>query len=170
MAQFRKGSKTLEFFKSSAIKRINEPFTVLCYQDDYSFSRNRSMGMSYLNRFIIEEDIQFECNGVVAFSKKTFLFDRFYRKHREILEKCKKTIVHLIITADFGLTHEINIKARDTLTKFLLQLPEDKEIIISRIGSQRLECIQKEQYQRFYKEGGQVNTTIRQYHDTSIPA
>ena len=110
--------------------------------------------MSYLNRFIIEEDIQFECNGVMGllmeFSEDQF--KRFYGKHLEILDKSKKTIVHLIIAADFGLA----LTRHNMLTKFLLQLPEDKEIIISRVGSQRLECIQKEQYQKFYKEGGQV--------------
>ena len=112
--------------------------------------------MSYLNRFIIEEDIQFECNGIMAFSEK-IAFQRFYRKH---LVQSKKTIVHLIIAADFGLQHEMT---HDTLTKIFLQLPEDKEIIISRIGSQRLECIQKEQYQKFSKEDGQVKIDAPQW-------
>ena len=93
--------------------------------------------MSYLNRFIIEEDIQFECNGVVAFSKK-IQFKRFYRKHSEIPDKSKKTIVHLIIAADFGLKHEMPRDAAFTnldglksfnlshaFYQFLLQLPRD---------------------------------------------
>ena len=107
--------------------------------------------MSYLNRFIIEEDMQFECNGVMSFSKNQF--KRFHEKHLEIL--------HLIIADVFGLKHE-SMLTMDSSHAFsveflhLLNLPEDKEIIISRIGRERLECIQKEQYQKFYKEGGQV--------------
>ena len=37
------------------------PFKALIYDDtNYAYSRNRAAGMSYLNRFIIEEDTQFE--------------------------------------------------------------------------------------------------------------
>ena len=115
----------------------------------------------YLNRLIIEENMQFECYGVLdPVSIIPFETTNYIISLNEILWMIDKAIVHVIISDDFGLKSYRRKVALSRFDKFLklLWLLAPNEIMITRIGSQRLECVQKEQYQNFYRLGGQVNT------------
>ena len=88
---------------------IIKPFKVLYYNDENSYSRNHAIGMSYLNILIIEEDNQFEClgvlNGIVSAAEQAsysnYILENIPKVEKFISER--KTIVHFIIAADFGL-------------------------------------------------------------------
>ena len=110
--------------------------------------------MSYLNRFLIEEDTQFECAGVAEFRefdkfkvsqylKKSFEshFDRFSNKSNSDF------ICHFIQSGDVFLG--------DT-ARFYWKIFEGISYMATHIGSERLECVQKEHYEKLYNEGGQI--------------
>ena len=105
--------------------------------------------MSYLNRFIIEEDNQFECNAIIA-NENLANFD---------CEHCdsKEAIFHCIFAYDYELEFNFADLSFDKWVMSIMKSPE--EIMISRVSGQRWDCVQKENYQKFYREGGQVNTT-----------
>ena len=102
--------------------------------------------MSYLNRFIIEEDTQFECAGIIDYENNKrasyLLYDDFFNDLNRL-----DYVGHLFVSAESG---------------FLIPSILDLPCMITRIGSERLECIQKEQYENFYNEGGQIT-----YHQNS---
>ena len=89
--------------------RLKRPFKALIYDDTkYAHSRNRAIGTNYLNRFLIEEETQFECAGVVElrgfkgfevsqYLKQNFKshFDRFSNKSNSDF------ICHFILSDDF---------------------------------------------------------------------
>ena len=124
--------------------------------------------MSFLNRFLIEEDIQFECAGVVEHkrdmeTKMKRNIERDLMKNLERISNESNSIGHLVLSTDleYSSTYSIfdNIK---NLT-----------MMMTRINSERLECVQQEQYNKLYKdasnEGGQIkygNKTVLVY--TSI--
>ena len=124
--------------------------------------------MSFLNRFLIEEDIQFECAGVVEHkrdmeTKMKRNIERDLMKNLERISNESNSIGHLVLSTDleYSSTYSIfdNIK---NLT-----------MMMTRINSKRLECVQQEQYNKLYKdasnEGGQIkygNKTVLVY--TSI--
>ena len=139
-----------------------KPFTVLYYNDENSYSRNRAIGMSYLNRLIIEEATEFECygvlNGIVSAAGQAS-YSNYILEQISNLES-RTTVVHLIFSADFSL--ELKSWNINGLIEYIISLfKSSTQIMISRIGSERLECIQKEQYRKFYSEGGQIKTTIQ---------
>ena len=111
------------------------PFKALIYDDtNYAYSRNRAAGMSYLNRFIIEEDTQFECVGVAEFRqlkvsevskylKKTFEshFDQFSNKSNSDF------IGHFILSGE------------SLFSSDLMQVFEDISHMITQIGNENYE-------------------------------
>ena len=151
---------------------INKPLTVLYYNDENAYSRNRAFGMSYLNRFIIEENMQFECYGVldpvsIIPAETSNYIIHLLNCH---LRRIDEAIVHVIISDDFGLKSHNKVALR-RFGQFLKSLWRvwSKEIMITRIGSQRLECVQKEQYQKFHSAGRPVITTIQtNYFDGGV--
>ena len=161
------------FFASNFVKQTNKPLAVLYYNDENEYSRNRALGMSYLNRLIIEENMQLECYGVLD---PVSIIPAETSNHIINLLNCllrrieDEAIVHVIISDDFGLK-SYNKEAFHRFSQFLKSIWRvwSKEIIITRIGSQRLECVRKEQYQNFHREGGKVNTTIQtNYFDGGV--
>ena len=124
--------------------------------------------MSFLNRFLIEEDIQFECAGVVEHKRDMDTnmkrnIERDLMKNLERISSESNSIGHLVFSTDleYSSTYSIfeNIK---NLT-----------MMMTRINSERLECVQKEQYNKLHtdasNEGGQIkygNNTVLVY--TSI--
>ena len=151
---------------------INKPFKVLYYNDENSYSRNHAIGMSYLNILIIEEDNQFECfgvlNGIVSAAEQAsysnYILENIPKVEKFISER--KTIVHFIIAADFGL--QIKPWNIDMFRYINSILKSSKKILITRIGSERLKCVQTEQYRRFYRKGDQINSTIRSHSKLRI--
>ena len=104
------------------------------------YSRNYSLGMSYLNRFVIDEENQFECDGVFGLddlSTQDILRDKS----------------HVFIAADFVLASNRRI-LRTTMK------PRSINLMITCLGSERLECVQKREHEKFYRGEGQ----IKYYH------
>ena len=109
--------------------------------------------------------MKFECYGVLDGlipNSDSALFSKF------ILERIAKakseTIIHVIISANFGSkVNPWHIREHDNrLLKYLNSIWDiSAEIMITRIGSERLECVQKEQYRKFYRNGGQIKTTVK---------
>ena len=132
--------------------RFKRPFKALIYYE-YAYSRNRAVGMSYLNRFLIEEDTQFECVGVAEFRrykvsevsqylKKTFEshFDQFSNKSNSDF------IGHFILSGE------------SLFSSGLMQVFEDISHMITQVGSERLECVQKEHYEKLTMKVAKSNT------------
>ena len=77
---------------------------VLAYSDLSSHSRNRSIGMSYFNRFLIDEEIQNESAGVYELE---FLYNlsstTTNRLKRQLVRiphaESQHTFVHIIVAA-----------------------------------------------------------------------
>ena len=149
--------------------RLKRPFKALIYDDTkYAHSRNRAIGTNYLNRFLIEEETQFECAGVVElrgfkgfevsqYLKQNFKshFDRFSNKSNS------DSIGHLILSGEFLSRYSPN----DFYDLWdFMQMFEDISHMTTRIGSQRLECVKKEHYDKLYNEGGQ----IKYYNDKTF--
>ena len=146
--------------------------------------------MSYLNRFIIEEDTQFECTEVVEWKsgsswvklerhlKKSF--DRLVglRSYSEIYHNSgifkqlkfsnhsnSDFIRHLFLSFDFwpddmmdDMGDILAIITDRPFKSFIDGIRTSPEIshMITRIGSQRLECVQQEHYEKLYNQGGQI--------------
>ena len=105
--------------------------------------------MSYLNRFLIDEDVQFECFGV---------YDDDFYYNIPLLEMLKN------ISADKSVTGHVIIAA--DMTKYIswtrhksvceVQCEDsivDSNMMVSCIESERLECFQKENYENFFNGG-----------------
>ena len=109
--------------------------------------------MSFLNRFLIEEDIQFECAGVVEYKNHRKSKEKNLDKNlkRFLKESNSDFIRHLV------LSDEINNPTTRSILNNLKNLPT----MMTHIKSERLECVQKEQYTKLYNEasneGAQIN-------------
>ena len=139
------------------------------------YSRNHALGMSYVNRFVIEEESQFECRGVhglgalkifkevpnpwptkPSISTNTLkpdaisIPDRFgYSLPSRISEK-----LHILISVDLrGFMRLLKITNR---LKELLKQFDEPDHMVTVIGSERLTCVLKEEYDKFYKGEGQI--------------
>ena len=150
------------------------------YKDPHRYSRNRAVGMSYLNRMIIEEESQFECDGV-------------YETDSEIGQKCT---LNRISKPDSNAHHIIIAAEPSSFEKFFFRwwgtLPEsyrtygnffgfmnasgsdmihvdrnsyqggintslrNSNVMITLLESERLKCVENEKAKRFYREGGQI--------------
>ena len=119
--------------------------------------------MNYLNRFLIEEDTQFECAGVVDCYSSRVYDTEFSNSARENLKKNFKKIFnwsntesigHLVFSGDFY------TKFREYADDYIPRL-QGLSFLITCTGSERLECIQKDQYEKFYIDGGQITSFLR---------
>ena len=136
--------------------------------------------MSYLNRFLVEEECQFECEGVFELdysSTPPFMRDleiKMREKHEKRIEAefesgdtstgWQSTTgwqsatdvnpeLHIFIS-DFSLT---NIQILITTNPFLFKNP-----MITFVGSETLECVQKEEYEKFYRGRGRIRYASNQ--------
>ena len=111
------------------------------------YSRNHALGMSYVNRFVIEEESQFECDGVYG-------WDVLNIQHiAQQIARHSYRQLHVFISADFLPDRGFqNFRHWD---KFLKKFNAPNHIVTF-IGSERLECVQKEEYKKFYKGEGQI--------------
>ena len=100
--------------------------------------------MSYVNRFLVEEESQFECDGV-------FEFDAIVSVLRDIIMN-KESKLHVVISADFFPIISYQIIELKNLINDL----KPKNLMITHIVSERLECVQKEEYEKFYEENGTI--------------
>ena len=124
------------------------PCQVLFYKDEFSYSRNRAIGMSYLNRFLIEEEIQFECYGIYD---EEFSYNRlvpFLNMLKKVSSDQPDCITGHVIIADISKYIPWN-----RYTAVSEHSIPDSGLIISRIESERLECVQKEKCKNFYTGG-----------------
>ena len=105
--------------------------------------------MSYVNRFVVEEESQFECDGVFELDG----IASFMRDVRKINPKSgdTKSKLHVVISADF-----FPIAYRIIELENLIYELKPTNLMITRIESERLECVQKEEYEKFYDEKGTI--------------
>ena len=123
--------------------------------------------MSFINRFIIEEDAQSECYGVVYLSKEfevkkevekeghsmTDLLSSLVSNFLEKIFKSQsdKTTLHIVLSIEYGLVDRLDRIINSIWTT-------SSEIMITRLKSERLVCVQKEEFERFHREGGRIKS------------
>ena len=127
------------------------------------------MGMSFLNRFLIEEDTQFECDGIHLLSKNDLWADAdsYLSNHIKRLADDRNqnqsgpSILHFII-ADYPR----RVAPREPLY-MLDEVKRDAKVVVNLmvtvISSERLECVQKERYEKFYKEGDNIKYDFKKF-------
>ena len=134
--------------------------------------------MNYLNRFLIEENTQFECVGVVDCDfrrqhDEKLLHKKFSRSIKENLEKSFKRILncsnsdyigHLVFSGDFSTYDTIHYKYHS----FIPQI-QGFDFLMTFTASERLECVQQEQYEKFCTDG-QITSFLRSRIDFSEKA
>ena len=111
--------------------------------------------MSYLNRFLIEEDTQFECAAVVEILESSLedVFEYLQKSFNRFSNKSNSDFIcHLIISFDFFPNSSQSFET--FIHRF--EIFPDISYLITRIGSERIECVQKENYEKLYNKGGQV--------------
>ena len=141
----------------SRAAQIEQLLKALYYNDERAYSRNRPSGMSYLNRFIIEEDTQFECVGIVEWKsnalnvvQESFL-KYLERKFHQILNESNSDFIgHLILSNEFEFSY---------FEHSIPQVP-DVPLMLTRVGSERLECVQKEQNEKIYNVGVKIEYNV----------
>ena len=147
--------------------------------------------MSYLNRMLIEEDMQFECYGIMdctsldctsmdcieckwipygiwrILGQLTGLFPLSNAILEKIMnDQSDTTIGHLIFSANFAVSsrdiHGTNIHASNVEYCDEIACSEltSNPLMITRLGGERLQCIQKQQYKDIYRYGGRISTGI----------
>ena len=140
--------------------RMMEILKALFYEDRYYYSRNRALGMSYLNRFLIEEDAHFEC---VAPSCILDTFDKTFwqLQLKQINEIETKQCVQFIIAGGHEEMLEVwtrmqQIERMLTLVELKYQTEHPLNVLVTLIGCNRLECVQTDRFKKIYKEGGKI--------------
>ena len=116
-------------------------FQVLLYNEHSFYSRNRSIGMSYLNRFIIEEKAENECLGVF---KDSYLSSSTKNHFNHQLQRIpdlesESTFLHFI--------------RADGYIGPLEDVFDSFNVITTRLSSERITCIQNEKYKKYCKRG-----------------
>ena len=104
--------------------------------------------MSYVNRFLVEEESQFECDGVFELNG----IASFMRDVRKInlISSDTQSKLHVVISADLDPIYRYQI-----ISRFQSYI-KSTNLMITRIWSERLECVPKEKYEKFYSENGQI--------------
>ena len=115
--------------------------------------------MRFLNRFLIEEDIQFECAGVVE--HEGYMERNMERNLVKSLERVSNESNSDFI-CHFVLSHDFIYFTANSFWNNLKNLT-----MITRIGSERLQCVQKEQYQNLYKEASNEGAEIKYDENTT---
>ena len=102
-----------------------------------------------MNRFLIEEENQSECYGV--FGENFVRFPYHFKKTMEkmVNDQSDSILSHFIIAA------ELQKSQLHCLSHIFKSIP-NLNLMITRVESQRLTCVQKEEYKKFYKEGDQI--------------
>ena len=136
-----------------------KPFIALIYNDSKDYSRNRAAGMSYLNRFLIEEDTQFDCAEIVEWKLGSSWENSVQDLEKKFIKLSKKSnsdfIRHLFLSMDIFPNQKLSNILTDQPFKSLikgLRTFSDTSHMITRIASRRLECVQKEHYECIQKE------------------
>ena len=114
--------------------------------------------MSYLNRFIIEEDAQFECAGVMdnGFYRLQKSFELLKKSFSQFSNESNSDFIgHLVLSFDDSFANDVKFRALRERARKNFRVPEFP-LIVTRIESKRLECVQKEKYEKLYNEGGQI--------------
>ena len=129
---------------------------VLINKNDEGYSRNRAVGNSYLNRFLIEEDTQFECAAVVDCTDNTLDDAKPFStisNWSNLNWSNSDYICHIVISGVFfGILNYYDPRISSN---------QNVSFLITFTGSERLECIQKEQYEKFYTHGEQITSFLR---------
>ena len=106
-----------------------------------------------MNRFIIEEQIQIECNGVYEFSEG-----------KQVKEKLpiilKKLLlwrpIHVLIADEHIASWAVNQRRFRRDLKAVLDSVLNSNLMLTCLSSERLRIVQKEEYDKFYREGGRI--------------
>ena len=114
----------------------------MVYEDSKAYSRNYALGMNYLNQFLIEEESQFECDGVLgedtSLKKYNRMVDRIYDHEFD-----QNFQMHLIVASH---RHIPILKSFYEVQK--------ANLMVTCIGSERLECVNGDVYDKLHLEGG----------------
>ena len=105
--------------------------------------------MSYLNRFIIEEEAQFECIGVFSRNIHSSGYPGVARQLKNQLRSIENFIGHIIVADDIYVANQM-LKSIEPTPQNLLLI---SEFIITCVQSERIECVQKDNYERIHREG-----------------
>ena len=119
--------------------------------------------MSYLNRFLIEEDAQFECVASLCIwdiFDKTSLSLKPINEIESIIGCSLSSLGQFIIAGGPNGKFQYNTMYRMSR---LIQLVKQKSqaklhlnIMVTFIGCARLECVQTDRFKKFYKESGKI--------------
>ena len=119
--------------------------------------------MSYLNRFLIDEDAQFECVAPLCIwdiFDKTSLSLIPINEIESIIGCSLSSLGHFIIADGPNGKFQYNTMYRMSR---LIQLVKQKSqaklhlnIMITFIGCARLECVQTDRFKKFYREGDKI--------------
>lgn len=105
--------------------------------------------MSYLNRFLIEEEAQLECHGIFEENKASISSDFHLRRimKRFPYKQPDRIVLHIFEAADF------QHKGRVLTVRTAYKLHPNVKLMITRLGSERIERIQQNEYKKFIREG-----------------
>ena len=138
--------------------------------------------MNYLNRFVIDEEAQNECLGVYkenhwSLPSSHHLIAQLYRIEHVAL---KSTFVHIIRAAKPWRTSAALDKLFDIfgtprtgkskLRKVQLQFISNFYPVFTQLSSEKIESVQKEKYEKIYKEGVRIETSDWYNADFSTPS
>ena len=130
------------------------------------YFRNCSNAMSYLNRFLIDEEIENECIGIYKSNQsvpppKVPITD----------DDLDSSFVHLIVAhnepAPRSSMDNTGMKSIMDHIKIPTWVTDTKDkIIITKLCSVRTECVQPEKYKKICREGG--NVRVDSYHTVKV--
>ena len=152
-------SNSIRFYESDVT------FKVLIVEEDVlSYSRNRSIAMSYSNRFLIDEEIQNECLAVHHTSESAMddwfddEFSKFLKSQliRMPQYELNSVFIHVIVAFQWNPSSSPPLYHVNQTFKYSLDMIPFCNIKITQLTSQRIECIQQEKYEQFNKQGGEV--------------
>ena len=116
-----------------------------------------------MNRFIIEEDGQSECVGVVDLSEFPIIHCRKILEKIVELSWSETSLLHIFLS--------VKIPFFESATGIIDSIrTSPSEIMITRIASERLQCVKKEQYETFYREGGEIRIKTPEHPLYIIPS
>ena len=128
--------------------------------------------MSYLNRMLIEEDSQFECDGVYDSQDSQIGQKRTLNMISE--QQPDSSAFHIIVAAEplsfktFFMTWWINLGLNESDFNGF-NVVRNLNVMITLLESERLKCVQNEEAKKFYREGGQIkNESIKKFPYSGI--
>ena len=108
--------------------------------------------MTYLNRFLVEEETQFECDGIYEEDSSTYSTDVHLRRvMNRMSNKLSDSItVHILEAAEFDERQVFTNRAA-------YKLHPNLKLTVTRLGSERIECVERNEYKKFIREGLGLN-------------